>query len=327
MAKIGERYSTTEFKRDAVSLWETGAEGDADVVVVGGGPAGLTAAIYLARFHLRTIIVDDGNSRALQIPVSHNHAGHPAGISGRTLVDRMRAQALQYGARLVDAAVDALGVEAGGFAVEASGTLRARAVLLATGVRNNRPPISETLHAEALARGLLRYCPVCDGFEVTDKRIGVIGTGGRGASEALFLRSFSRDVTLIAPDAAHRLDDEQAAALAEAGVAVIGGPASDFTLSDTEISVATAMGPQRFDTIYPALGSQVHSALARRLGADLGESGAILVDDHQRTSIKGLYAAGDVVLGLDQISHAMGEAGVAATAIRNDLAAVRPMRR
>jgi thioredoxin reductase (NADPH) len=91
--------------------------------------------------------------------------------------------------------------------------------------------------------------------------------------------------------------------------------------------VATAAGRLKFDSIYPALGSEVHSNLAKGLGAAVTDDGCIKVDDHQRTSVPGLYAAGDVVSGLDQISHAMGEAGVAATTIRNDLAKAAPLRR
>lgn len=300
---------------------------DADVVIVGAGPAGLTAAIYLTRFHLRTIVVDNGNSRALTIPVSHNHAGHPAGISGRALLDRMREQAVQYGAVMIAGEVVDLAVKNGLVEVEAGSTLRTSAVLLATGVRNNRPAMDDALHDAAVASGLLRYCPVCDGYEVTDKRIAVIGSDSHGVHEALFLRSYSRDVTLLAPDVVHDLDDAERAALADAGIAVVDGPAADFALAPERISVSTAAGRLHFDTIYPALGTKIHSRLARQLGARLGCDGAVIVDEHQRASIEGLYAAGDVVLGLDQISHAMGEAGVAATAIRNDLAKLRTLRR
>jgi thioredoxin reductase (NADPH) len=81
----------------------------------------------------------------------------------------------------------------------------ARTVLLATGVTNRRPPMDEELHDDALARGLIRYCPICDGYEVTDKKVGVIGSDSHGVAEALFLRSYTADVTLIAPDKAMRL--------------------------------------------------------------------------------------------------------------------------
>ncbi|MGB5779518.1 MAG: FAD-dependent oxidoreductase, partial [Allopontixanthobacter sediminis] len=79
--------------------------------------------------------------------------------------------------------------------------------------------------------------------------------------------------------------------------------------------------------LYPALGSEIRSELAGNLGVELGEEGCLVVDAHQRTDIEGLYAAGDVVLGLDQLSHAIGEGGVAATTIRNDLAKLSPLRR
>ena len=300
---------------------------DYDVVIVGGGPAGLTAAIYLARFHLTTMIIDAGASRALMIPVSHNHAGHPTGIVGRVLVERMRAKALEYGAHQFEGCVAAIEPATDGFRVDAGVMLFARTVLIATGVENNRPQIGDALHADAVARGLLRYCPICDGYEVTDKRIAVIGTGDRGVHEAIFMRSFSKDITLVAPEECHALDPQQRAILAEAGVGVIDGPAVDFRIDGDVISVATSTGRMQFDTIYPAVGSVVRSGLAQRLGADVGDAGCIRVDTHQRTSVKGLYAAGDVVLGLDQISHAMGEASVAATTIRNDLAEIHPLRR
>ena len=239
----------------------------------------------------------------------------------------MRTQAERYGATIVGGDVEHLSCTDTGFAIDAGGGFRAPAVLLATGVRNLRPAMDDGSHDHAVARGLLRYCPVCDGYEVTDKRIGVIGSGSRGAAEALFLRSYSRSITLIAPDGRHDLDGEQQAELASAGITVVDGPARAFGLAADRISVQTAAGRLDFDTIYPALGSRVYSGLARQLGVHLAEDGGIVVDRHQRTSLKGLFAAGDVVLGLDQISHAMGDAGVAATAIRNDRAALQPLRR
>lgn len=300
---------------------------ETDVVIVGGGPAGLTAAIYLSRFLLRTVVFDGGDGRALMIPISHNHAGHPAGIAGRVLVDRMRVQAMEYGAKLVESVVTKIEIEDKGFRIEAGETLRARAVLLATGVYNNRPEMDDVLHAEAIAKGRLRYCPICDGFEVTDKRIAVIGSGSRGIREAVFMRSFSSDITLVAPTGRHALNAEQQTTLAEAGVNVIDGPATQFRIDAESISFESAASRLSFDAIYPALGSAVRSGLARDIGVGLCEDGCIRVDCHQRTSVKGVYAAGDVVLGLDQISSAMGEAGVAATTIRNDLAAICPLRR
>ncbi|HYD36188.1 MAG TPA: NAD(P)/FAD-dependent oxidoreductase, partial [Allosphingosinicella sp.] len=298
-------------------------------LIVGGGPAGLTAAIYLTRFHLTIKLVDAGKSRASLIPCTHNHAGHPDGISGAELIERMKAQAQKYGASIVAGRVTRLDRIEGGFRAEwGEGSVTARKVLLATGVTNRRPPMDEDLHDEALARGLIRYCPICDGYEVTDKAVGVIGDDTHGVAEAVFLRGFTADITLVAPDSAHDLDAGDRAKLDQYGIKTVDGPCSAVAAHEDCIVVDTADGHYTFDSVYPALGSDTHTELAEQVGAKLSvETGCIVVDRHQRTSVSGLYAAGDVVLGLDQISHAMGEGGVAATTIRNDLAAERPIKR
>lgn len=303
-------------------------EAASDVLVIGGGPAGLTAAIYLARFHLDVIVIDRGDSRASLIPRTRNHAGFPDGIAGPDLLARMRKQAVQYGARVIDGEVAKLDRDREGFVASAGSTvIKARVVLIATGVSNIRPSMPDAVHDAALSEGLLRYCPVCDGFEVTDSRVAVIGTGERGVKEATFLRSYTADLTLIAPHGRHDLDAAQRHMLESAGIAMVDGPCFDFVIESRGIGVVTPSGTEMFDTAYPALGSRIHSELAKQLGARTTEDGCMVVDSHQRTDVAGLYAAGDVVLGLDQISHAMGEGGVAATTIRNDLSEIKPLRR
>jgi thioredoxin reductase (NADPH) len=296
-----------------------------DCLVIGGGPAGLTAAIYLTRYHLSIKVVDAGKSRAALIPCTHNHAGYPEGISGKALTARMTEQAQKYGASIVTARVTRLDRIEGGFRAEwGQGWVTAHTVLLATGVTNRRPPMDEELHDAALAKGLIRYCPICDGYEVTDKKLGVIGSGGHGVAEAVFLRGFTDDITLIAPDKAHDLGASEQAILEEYGIRAVDGPCQAVAAHEECIVVDTAEGHYTFDSVYPALGSDAHVELALQVGAGL-KDGVLVVDSHQRTSVPGLYAAGDVVLGLDQISHAMGEGGVAATTIRNDLAKERPI--
>jgi len=298
-----------------------------DAVVVGGGPAGLTAAIYLARFRLSVRVFDAGVGRAAIIPRTRNHAGFPDGISGAELLGRMRDQALRYGAQIEHARVERLErAPDGRFSVAtAAGEIRAGAVILATGVTNRRPPMPDELHAAAVAAGRIRYCPICDGFEVIGQAVAVIGTGEHGLREAQFLRAYTPRVTLIAPSGPHTLDDDQRRRLAALGITPVDGPAEAFALDQAGLALTCAAGRLSFEAVYPALGSIVHSDLARALGADLEPAGCIKVDAHQRASTPGLYAAGDVVIGLDQISHAMGEGGVAATTLRNDLTAARPL--
>jgi thioredoxin reductase (NADPH) len=299
-----------------------------DCLIIGGGPAGLTAAIYVARFQLSVLVVDSGKSRAAWIPCTRNVSGFPDGIKGTELLERMRDQACRYGAKIESEVVTKLERDESTSQFTAtwgSGNATARMVLIATGVTNRRPPMDEELHDHALSRGLVRYCPICDGYEVTDKKVGVIGSDRHGVAEALFLRSYTADLTLIVPDNALRLKPEDSKQLRDAGVACVDGPAHAVAISDQCITVDTAEGHYTFDSIYPALGSDVHCQLAEQAGAELAGDNCIKVDSHMRTSVPGLYAAGDVVIGLDQISHAMGQGGVVATTIRNDLAKQRSL--
>jgi thioredoxin reductase (NADPH) len=150
-----------------------------DCVVIGAGPAGLTAAIYLARFRRRLLVVDAAESRAEWIPRSHNHTGFPDGVSGVELLRRMRLQAERYGARIQRGSIEALIREGDGFMARGSGLeISAGTILIATGVVDTPPAIPDARNA--VRRGLLRFCPICDGYEVIDKRLAVIGHGASG---------------------------------------------------------------------------------------------------------------------------------------------------
>jgi thioredoxin reductase (NADPH) len=194
----------------------------------------------------------------------------------------------------------------------------ARRVLLATGSTDVEPNLPDL--PDAIRRGLVRYCPICDGFEASDRRIAVIGRGAHGIGEAIFIaRTYSHDVTLLTLGEPMNLDAHQRDQLAQHSIKVVEEPVSAITVRGDRIEAMATMGggELRFDTLYSALGLKHRSELAVALGADHDETGALLVDDHNQTSVKGLYAAGGAVRGLDQIVVAMGQAAIAATRIHN----------
>jgi thioredoxin reductase (NADPH) len=290
-----------------------------DVLVIGAGPAGLTAACYLARFRRKVIVVHDGSSRALRIPLTHNAPGFPGGVAGRELMERMEEQAVLYGAQVRRDHIETLRAEDGGFVAAGAATYRARAVIVATGIQLNEVELPYEAHEAAIACGCLRYCPVCDGYEATGKAVGVLGSDAHGAAEALFLREYTDDVTLL-PKVASDLSAAQRAELAGAGIKVLDSPVAELSPGDGSLEVRLEDGRRlRFDVVYPAFGCVPRSELLGQLGLELTADGCVSTDPHQAVAVEGVYAAGDVVEGLDQISVAFGHGAIAATRAHNHL--------
>jgi thioredoxin reductase (NADPH) len=290
-----------------------------DAAVIGAGPAGLTAAIYLARFRRRCVVIDAGESRADWIPRSHNLPAFPDGIEGRELLRRMRGQAERYGAEVTPGAVETLLPAADGtFTVHGStGAARARTVLIATGVADKAPGFADA--RAAVQQGMLRFCPICDGFEVSGRRLGIIGHGSDGLGEALFMTTYTRDLTVLTLD--EPLSAAERRRALEAGIAVEERAVTAIATEGAGVLVRFVEGePVAFDAVYAALGCGPRSELGRQIGARLGPDGRFVVDDRQETTVRGVWAAGDIVRGLNQISVAMGEAAIAATAMHNRLA-------
>lgn len=276
--------------------------------MIGAGPAGLTAATYLGRFRRRVLVLDGGPPRAEWIPETHNTPGFPHGIGGDELLRRLRSQAEEYGAEIRPVRVERLGTAPGGFRLDTGGaTIEAPTALLATGVVDHLPPIPGV--EAAIHESRVRMCPICDAYEAIDARLAVLGDAAHARREADFLRTYSQEVTVLA------LADGQ-----EAFPDVLRIAPGDLRFEPRQVVLTRRDEPERgFDYLYLALGCTPQVALASDVGARRDETGALLVDSHQMTTVEGLYAAGDVVRGLNQISVAVGEAAIAATAMHNRL--------
>ena len=292
-----------------------------DCLIVGGGPAGLAAATYLARFRRSTLVVDSDNSRAALIPKTHNYPAFEDGISGPQLLDKLREQAVQYGAVLRAGCVSRLDRRGEEFvaAMSDATTLRASRVILATGIIDEKPNLPGM--REFIYRGRVRFCPICDGYEAKDQHIAVLGAFRQALKKAVFLRTYSRRISILAlgePDPS----DEERRLLREAGLDMPRAPVVDLVEEGDDIKAIMADGTSLVpDVLYPAMGCQVRSDLARPLGAAHDETGCLLTSNDQLTSVPGLYAIGDVTTELHQLSVAVGQAAIAATHVHNGLPA------
>ena len=294
-----------------------------DCLIIGAGPAGLTAAVYLLRYRLNIALIDRGGSRATLIPRSHNYPGFPDGIAGTELLARLTTQVHRHNGVTIEDEVLEIAREGPDFEVRTSSKrFSARKILLATGIEDEQPSLPNL--RQLIQRGHLRLCPVCDGFEVIGKNVCVLGPAKAAAQKALFLRSFSARLTLLPTDDVANLDERDRQILSEASIEVLSSPTVDIRESeDDDVLVAVLRDGRevRVEVLYPALGCNVRSQLARALGAECNEQGYVRVDDHQRTVVPGLYAAGDVVNELNQICVATAHAAIAATDIYNELRA------
>ncbi|MFH8282876.1 NAD(P)/FAD-dependent oxidoreductase [Streptomyces antibioticus] len=293
-----------------------------EVIVIGGGAAGLSAALVLGRARRRTLVVDAGEPR--NAPAAHMHGYLTRdGMAPADFLAAGREEIARYGVELVrDRAVDV--VRDSDFAVVLAGgrTVRARQLVVATGLKDELPPLPGL--AERFGRDVL-HCPYCHGWEVRDRAFGVLATTPLSVHQALMVSQWSKDVTLFLHTVAEAdLSDDDLRRLAAAGVRVVPGEVSGLTVADDRLTAVRLQDGTEYDreVLFVAPRAVPRTDLPARLGAEMTETpfGAYPVVDAQgRTTVPGLWAAGNVSGFAEQVVNAASRGYRAGAAINGEL--------
>lgn len=290
-----------------------------DCVVIGAGPAGLTAAIYLARFRRSVLVIDNGLSRARLIPRSHNCPGFPEGVNGHDFLERLRTQAETNGVELTTGEVTALRKVAGIFQINTrERILFAHTVVLATGVEDKRMPLDNW--DASVSKGIIRLCPICDAYDSKGQNVALISMPENIVRHAQFLRTYFKNVSAYLPhDVELSCADQKI--LDDSQLDIPFKKFKSISVQNDKPSIQCAdESNYAYDSVYVMLGEARGIELAQRIGACCDDRGKLSIDEHQCSTVTGLYAIGDVVSQLHQVSVAIGQAAVAATHIHNSLA-------
>jgi thioredoxin reductase (NADPH) len=290
-----------------------------EVIVVGGGLAGLSAAVYLGRSKRRTLLIESGHSMAVWEPDVQNYLGFPEGVSGEDLLLRGRQQADRFGTEFAQDEITAVKPDPQGFTLQGRhGPYHTRRLLLATGLTHMPPEIPEV--RACLGRSLF-FCKDCDGYRVQGGRIGIVGRNNEAITYALAMLFYSPTVVILTNGQPIMWDNVHAGWIEEYQIPVYQEPVTDVEHKDGEIRSLGFKSGRRIaiDYLFATRGDLSHSQLARSVGATLNPQGEIEVDENMRTSVNGMYAAGCVTPANCQMIISAGQGATAAQAIIRDL--------
>lgn len=324
-----------------------------DCAIVGGGPAGLSAAVNLARMRRSVVVIDDRDGRSLWGQINRNYLGFPDGIPAAEIRLAGRRQAARYGARFMlgqvtaancdgdlfrltvagnvnsgptadTAGTDAnvardeeLGRSLGEILVRRADEVVARSVVLATGVRDQFPRFEG--RDECVGRSLF-WCIVCDGYETIDRAVGVVGHDEEAVEMALDLLEFTDRISLVAGRAeGFSVPEARLADLAANAIAAYSWPVASYPNEGGQIRELALGDPAGtripVEMVFTSHTPTARNEIARQLGVELNALGQIVVDTEQHTNVHGLYAAGDATSVHDhQVSAAVHEGNQAACA-------------
>ena len=290
-----------------------------DCIIVGGGPAGLTCAIFLARYRRRVLVIDNGRPRNYASRGIHGFLGHYE-ILPSELLARGRAEAQAYGAEICSCTAQRIERSGDVFEVITNvGTMRARRIALAYGVRDLLPDIPGI---EEYYGGSVFHCPDCDGYEVAGKRVGVVGWGTKAAALALKLMQWTNALTIFVHGRDRDLSKEEMSKLLSQSIDVKDERVTELVGHDGQLQSVVLTGGERVevDALFFTIGSERSCDLAEQLGCKFVDDTVCLkVSDVKETNVKGVYAMGDLVPGAQLAITSAADGAIAAIEINKSL--------
>lgn len=282
-----------------------------DVIVIGGGPAGLSAAVYTARADQETLVLDKGDGTTREVDYMENFYGFPDGISGEEIVARGEKHARKFGAEIRREEVVRVGDDGdGSFVVETTDDeYEARGLVLATGASYESPAIADIDDFEG--RGV-SYCVECDAYFYRDRPVAMVGAGNYAAKEALMMLDYTDDVRVLTNGDEFTADPELASRLRDNAIEVITDPVDRVAGEGALERVVLRSGDAiEVDGLFVALGAAGGTDIAETLG--IPQDGPYLqVNEDQSTTVDRVYAAGDLTGGNRQVATSVGEGADAA---------------
>ena len=299
-----------------------------DIIIIGAGPAGLTAGLYAGRQNSKALVIDKGLAGGLgsEVPMLENYPGFDL-ISGMELISKMKPQCEKFSEIRENQIIEGIEKRDDGIYIKTKSSIGddfneylTKSVILATGASHRH--LNVPGENEFLGRGVA-YCATCDGMFFVNRNVLMVGGGNSAAQEALYLKNIGCNVKIVHRRDSLRCEHRLEELLQEKGVEILWNSTIKEIKGDMAVNSVTLVRDgveeeYETDAVFVAIGDEPSNDLAKQLGVELDENGYIITDKSQSTNVSGVYAAGDITGGVKQWIVACGEGAVAAISAYQD---------